>query len=187
MRGFDTGPANVLLDLWSARIAALFDADGARATSGTVDLALLSALLDEPYFAAPPPKSTGRDLFDAAWLDAAIARARWRGAAKDAQATLAALTALVRSPTPSARVREGTSELMLCGGGAKNADLVRRIAAELPGIAVAGTDSLGVASDHVEALAFAWLARETLAGRPGNVPEVTGASGSRVLGAVYPR
>jgi anhydro-N-acetylmuramic acid kinase len=82
---------------------------------------------------------------------------------------------------------EGAAELLVCGGGAKNAALMRALAAELPAIAVATTDSIGVASDHVEALAFAWLAREAIAGRPGNLPAVTGASGLRVLGAIYPR
>jgi anhydro-N-acetylmuramic acid kinase len=102
------------------------------------------------------------------------------------QATLAELTAL----SLARAIRDhcaGATELYLCGGGAKNADLVRRIGDALPGVRVAPTDAIGVASSDVEALAFAWLARETIAGRPGNVPEVTGAAGSRVLGAIYPR
>jgi anhydro-N-acetylmuramic acid kinase len=185
--GFDTGPANVLLDLWSARHRGMaFDADGAWAASGTVDEALLATLLAEPYFAAPPPKSTGRDLFNASWLDGALGTMRWQGREHDVQATLAAFTA--RSLADAIRTHcADAREILVCGGGARNRDLMRRIAAELPALHVADTDTVGVASDHVEALAFAWLAREALAGRPGNLPAVTGASGLRVLGAIHPR
>ncbi len=187
VRGFDTGPGNVLLDLWCARHrAAPFDAGGALAASGTVDAGLLDVLLREPYFAAQPPKSTGRDLFDAQWLDRTLAQAGWTGDPEDVQATLAALTAHTLADAIRAHC-EGAEELLVCGGGAKNADLMRRIAGELPGIEVRTTDGAGVASEHVEALAFAWLARETVAGRPGNLPAVTGAHGPRVLGAIYPR
>ncbi len=185
VRGFDTGPGNVLLDAWHARHRpGPFDADGALAGSGRVDEAMLRAMLAEPYFAAPPPKSTGRDLFNASWLDRFAGG--FAGLPEDMQATLAELT--VRSLCEAIRTHcGGADELFLCGGGAKNHDLVRRIASALPGMRVDSTAALGVATDHVEALAFAWLARETLAGRPGNVPEVTGASGARVLGAIYPR
>ncbi|MFO1413187.1 MAG: anhydro-N-acetylmuramic acid kinase [Burkholderiales bacterium] len=187
VRGFDTGPANVLLDLWHARhCGGDYDPDGAWAAGGRVDEALLAVLLAEPYFALPPPKSTGRDLFHAAWLDAVLARAGSRGGEQDVQATLAALTARTLADAVR-RECAGATEVVLCGGGARNGDLMRRIAAELPGTRVTTSDELGVASDHVEALAFAWLAREALAGRPGNLPAVTGASGLRVLGAIYPR
>ena len=102
------------------------------------------------------------------------------------QATLAELTA--RSLARAVREHcEGVTELYICGGGAANDDLMRRIGGALPGVRVMPTDTIGIASSDVEALAFAWLARETIAGRPGNVPEVTGASGPRVLGAIYPR
>src|SRR4029079_8722652 len=121
----------------------------------------------EPYFTAPPPKSTGRDLFNAAWLDAAVARAKWNGRGEDGQATLSALTA--RTLAHAIRTHcKGARELFVCGGGARNADLMERIAAALPKVAVTTSDALGVATDHVEALAFAWLAREAIAGRPGN-------------------
>jgi anhydro-N-acetylmuramic acid kinase len=187
VHGFDTGPGNVLLDLWCARQRnEAFDASGAFAASGTPDAGLLATLLQERYFSRSPPKSTGRDLFDAQWLERALAQAKWQGRAEDVQATLAALTARTLADAVRKHCR-GAGEIVLCGGGTRNADLVRRIGSELPGIAVITTDSLGVASEHVEALAFAWLAREALAGRPGNLPEVTGASGARVLGAVYPR
>lgn len=185
VRGFDTGPGNVLLDLWCARTCgAPFDADGRFAASGTVDAALLAALLAERYLALPPPKSTGRDLFDAAWLDAILGS--HPRAPADVQATLATFTA--RSLAAAIRVYcDGAQELLLCGGGVRNVDLVVRIRAELPMMEVLPTDAFGVASEHVEALAFAWLARETMAGRPGNLPAVTGAAGPRVLGAIYPR
>jgi anhydro-N-acetylmuramic acid kinase len=187
VHGFDTGPGNALLDLWCARMRnAPFDAQGAFAASGKVDARLLAAMLKERYFGRPPPKSTGRDLFDAQWLEHALSAVKWDGPAEDVQATLAALTA--RTLADGVRKHcKGAAELALCGGGTRNADLVRRIGDELPGVAVTTTDALGVASEHVEALAFAWLAREALAGRPGNLPAVTGASGPRVLGAVYPR
>jgi anhydro-N-acetylmuramic acid kinase len=187
VRGFDTGPGNVLLDLWCARhLGSRFDENGAWAATGTVSRAFLDALLAEPYFTTSPPKSTGRDLFRAEWLERRLASARWTGSAEDAQASLLALTARTLADAIRAHC-EGAQELLVCGGGAKNGALLRALAGELPGVAVAPTDSVGVASDHVEALAFAWLAREALAGRPGNLPAVTGASGPRVLGAIYPR
>jgi len=185
VRGFDTGPANVLLDTWHARHrSGACDVSGAYAASGTADAGLLQAMLGEPYFAAPPPKSTGRDLFNAAWLERYLGG--FDGRAEDVQATLAELTA----QSLCNAIREhcaGADELYLCGGGVRNDDLVRRIVEALPAVRVSTTDTIGVASDHVEALAFAWLARETVNGRPGNVPDVTGANGPRVLGAIYPR
>ncbi len=187
VRGFDTGPGNVLLDLWCQRHrGAPYDMDGAWAATGCIDAGLLAAMLAEPYFALPPPKSTGRDLFDAKWLDSNLARLQWQGAEEDVAATLVALTALSLS-TAIGEHAGAACEVLVCGGGARNATLVNALAAALPGRAVRATDAEGVAADHVEALAFAWLARETLAGRPGNLPAVTGASGPRVLGAVYPR
>ncbi len=187
VRGFDTGPANVLLDLWHQRSrGAPFDEDGRFAASGTVDDGLLAALLAEPYLTLSPPKSTGRDLFDAAWLDRMLAPFLAKASAADVQATLAAYTA--RSLADAIRDHcPGAQDLFVCGGGARNADLMARIRAELPLLSIAATDTLGVASGHVEALAFAWLARETVGGRPGNLPAVTGAAGPRVLGAIYPR
>lgn len=185
VRGFDTGPGNVLLDLWHARHRnAAFDRDGAWARSGRVDDALLAELLAEPYFARVPPKSTGRDLFNADWLDARLAR---RSVAPvDVQATLNALTARTIAGAVSAQCASAT-EVLACGGGANNAALMEALSRELAPRAVRTTAALGVAVEHVEALAFAWLAREALAGRAGNVPEVTGARGLRVLGAIYPR
>ncbi|MEO8303779.1 MAG: anhydro-N-acetylmuramic acid kinase [Betaproteobacteria bacterium] len=185
VRGFDTGPGNVLLDLWYARHrGGTFDRDGAWSQSGRMDESLLAALLAEPYFARIPPKSTGRDLFDAAWLDAKLeGRAI---APADVQATLVALTA--RTVADSVRVHcAPATQALVCGGGANNAALMAALARELAPRTVATTVARGVAVEHVEALAFAWLAREAINGRPGNLPAVTGARGPRVLGAIFPR
>jgi len=181
--GFDTGPANVLLDLWAhEHLGAPIDRDGAWAASGKVDDGLLAQMLAEPYFAATPPKSTGRERFNRDWL---ARHAPERFAPADVQATLVELTAAtvadaIRRHSPAA------TEILLCGGGAQNAVLVRRLAARLPGRAIADTGAVGLEPKWVEATAFAWLARESLAARPGNVPQVTGARGARVLGAIYP-
>lgn len=185
VRGFDTGPGNMLLDAWHGRHrGGGYDVDGAWARSGRVDNALLAVLVAEPYFARRPPKSTGRDLFDARWLDVALAARNLAPA--DVQATLVALTA--RTIADAIR-REcaAAAEVLVCGGGAKNPALMEALAVELAPRAVTTTAAHGVAVEHVEALAFAWLARETLAGRPGNLPAVTGARGPRILGAIYPR
>ena len=185
--GFDTGPGNVLMDLWSARHRGMpFDMNGAWAAQGQVDSPLLAALLIEPYFAAAPPKSTGRDLFDSGWLDGRLAHVDWRGRHEDVQATLAALTARSIADAVRAHAADAT-ELLICGGGANNGTLLRMLATELEPSNIATTGDHGVAVEHVEALAFAWLAREALAGRPANLPAVTGARGTRVLGAIYPR
>lgn len=185
VRGFDTGPGNVLLDLWHARHrGGAYDPAGAWARSGRADERLLAELLAEPFFARPPPKSTGRDLFGAAWLDAKVAGRDLAPA--DVQATLVALTAQTIASAIRARCAAAT-EVLVCGGGANNAAVMDALAALLAPRVVATTAALGVAVEHVEGLAFAWLARETLAGRPGNLPAVTGAAGLRVLGAIYPR
>ena len=185
VRGFDTGPGNVLLDLWHARHrGAACDRDGAWARSGHVDDALLAVLRADPYFARTPPKSTGRDLFHGEWLDARLAGRKV--APVDVQATLVALTARTIADAVDTQCAAAT-EVLVCGGGAKNAALMDALTEFLAPRSVATTAARGVAVEHVEALAFAWLARETLAGRPGNVPGVTGARGLRVLGAIYPR
>ena len=182
VRGFDTGPANALLDAWCERHTGHgFDADGAYAASGMTDDALLARLRDEPWFALPPPKSSGREQFHLDWL---APRLRGGERAQDVQATLLELTALSVAEALRA-TQPGTQRVIACGGGVHNPVLMRRIAAQLPGIAVESSAQHGLDPDFIEAMGFAWLARETLAGRPGNLPGVTGARGPRVLGALY--
>ncbi|WP_208276987.1 anhydro-N-acetylmuramic acid kinase [Massilia oculi] len=183
--GFDTGPGNVLLDLWVARHQGrAYDEDGAWGATGTVQQPLLDALLDEPYFCQPAPKSTGRDLFHAPWLDARLS-SFGKLAPADVQATLVQLTAV----TIARAIRdEGVmpDAVYVCGGGAYNGALLRAIGAELDGAKVASTEELGVAPNRVEALAFAWLGWRFANREAGNLPAVTGARGARILGALYP-
>ena len=185
--GFDTGPGNSLLDLWFGRHGeGRYDAGGAWAASGRVDHALLATLLADPYFAARPPKSTGRDHFNAGWLDEALARHAGNYHPADVQATLTALTARAAADAIR-REAPAVAEVLVCGGGAHNATLLRMLARDLRPCEVSPTSDHGVAVEHVEALAFAWLAREAIAGRATSLPSVTGARGARVLGAIYPR
>jgi len=185
VRGFDCGPGNVLMDLWCRRhLGTAHDEGGRWAAGGRVDAALLAALLTEPFFALPPPKSTGRDLFHADWL-----LQRLGGTPRDPrdmQATLAELTA--RAAIDALRAHApATQELLVCGGGAFNAHLMTRLAALAgPQVAVSNTQQKGLAPDQVEALAFAWLAQAHIERQPGNISTVTGAAGPRVLGALYP-
>jgi len=184
VRGFDTGPANALMDAWCERHTGHpYDAGGAYAASGRVDDALLRRLSSDPWFALPPPKSTGREQFHLAWLAS-------RGAplpdhAEDVQATLLELSA-VTITTALVATQPSTTRLIACGGGVHNPLLLDRLRAHLPGIEVETTAAHGLDPDFVEATGFAWLARETLAGRPGNLPSVTGARGPRVLGVIHP-
>ena len=183
--GYDTGPGNVLMDGWIARHQGKeYDEGGAWGASGTVDAALLATLLEEPYFHQPAPKSTGRDLFHPAWLQAHL-QAHGDAAPADVQATLAELTARAGA-TSVISYGKNSKRLAVCGGGARNGYLMERIAAALPGVAVQATDALGLPSQQVEAAAFAWLARQTVHQLPGNLPQVTGAAGPRILGAIYP-
>jgi anhydro-N-acetylmuramic acid kinase len=181
--GFDCGPGNVLMDLWCRRhLGRAFDAGGAWAASGRADSAWLSRWLAEPYFALPPPKSTGRDLFNEEWLDASLPSA---GSPADVMATLAELTArtaadALQRHSPAARL------LRVCGGGAFNIRLMERLARLLPAVSVTSTAAVGVPPDQVEALAFAWLAKAFTERRAGNCVAATGARGKRVLGALYP-
>ncbi|MGY4830870.1 anhydro-N-acetylmuramic acid kinase [Sphaerotilaceae bacterium SBD11-9] len=184
--GFDCGPANVLMDLWCLRhTGQRFDADGAWAATGRVQPRLLDALLQEPYFAAVPPKSTGRDLFNADWLRQGMQGLEQTWPDEDVQATLCELTALTCTQAIKAHAA-GATELLVCGGGALNKHLMRRLAHHLPGMAVRLTDDRGLPAQHVEAAAFAWLAYRHLHGESGNLSAVTGAAGPRVLGALYP-
>jgi anhydro-N-acetylmuramic acid kinase len=183
VRGFDTGPANALMDAWCLRhTGQAYDAGGAFAGSGRVDAALLARLLDEAWFALPPPKSTGREVFHLDWVGARLAG---HESAADVQATLLALTA--RTVADALRAQQpATRRVLACGGGVHNPGLLRAIAAELPGVVVESTAVHGVDPDFVEAMGFAWLARQCLARLPGNLPSVSGARGPRVLGVVHP-
>ncbi|KAF1712499.1 anhydro-N-acetylmuramic acid kinase [Pseudoxanthomonas kalamensis DSM 18571] len=183
VRGFDTGPANALLDVWCERHTGHpFDADGGFAASGRCDPALLQQLLADPWFAQPPPKSTGREQFHLDWLQAALVGGETPA---DVQATLLELT-VATAAEALLREQPQTRRVMACGGGVRNPVLMTRLADRLPGIVVESTTAHGLDPDYMEAMGFAWLARETLAGRPGNLPSVTGARGPRILGTVYP-
>jgi anhydro-N-acetylmuramic acid kinase len=186
VRGFDCGPGNALLDLWCQRHQGRsYDDRGRWAAAGQVDAGLLQRLLAEPYLQLAPPKSTGRDLFNAAWLDDALQSLPTALAAEVVQSTLAEYTA--RSAAQALlRHAPATARLLVCGGGAFNDDLMSRLAAQLPGVAVGSTEAAGMPPLQVEALAFAWLAQAFVARQPGNLPAVTGAQGPRVLGALYP-
>jgi len=192
VNGYDTGPGNVLMDLWIARhLGKPYDEDGAFAAAGQVDQQLLEILLDEPYFRQPPPKSTGRDLFHAQWLDAKLALRTNLAtdlAPADVQATLTRLTAVLIARAIQLETREQAAQAVyVCGGGAYNGVLLREIAEALGGaIPVESTDALGVAPNRVEALAFAWLGYRFTRRQPGNLATVTGAAGPRILGALYP-
>jgi anhydro-N-acetylmuramic acid kinase len=181
----DCGPGNALLDAWCLRhTGETYDRNGAWGRSGHVHPALLQRLLDEPFFRQPPPKSTGRDLFHADWLAQKLTGFEFL-AACDVQATLTELTA--QSCAASlAQGLPGCTRLLVCGGGAYNGLLMERLQAALPGCRVESTQVAGLPPLQVEAAAFAWLARQALLGLPGNLPQVTGARGPRVLGAIYP-
>ncbi len=184
--GFDCGPGNVLLDLWCEQhLGTPLDDGGRWAAGGVVDNTLLARLLDEPFFQQPPPKSSGRDLFDTTWLDAKLAGLPSAIAAQDVQATLAELT-VAAAVAALGRHGAATQQLHVCGGGAFNQHLMARLRALLPEVAVSTTDGAGVPPDQVEALAFAWLAQAFVDRQPGNLAAVTGATGPRVLGALYP-
>lgn len=186
VRGWDTGPGNMLMDAWiQVHREARYDKAGAWAHSGTVNLALLDRLLAHEYLRLPPPKSTGRDEFHLAFLQNALETLSVAINPVDVQATLLELTA---QSLCQAIMRECTNaqEIYICGGGVHNEALLARIATILSPRQVNSTAVLGIDPDWMEALAFAWLARQTLHGLPGNLPEATGASGERILGAIYP-
>jgi anhydro-N-acetylmuramic acid kinase len=180
--GFDCGPGNLLLDHWAQQhLGQPFDRDGAWARTGRQIPDLLARLLADDYFRRVPPKSTGRDAFDRDWLTQRLSGAY---APADVQATLLALTASCIADAIE-KFCTSAQEVYVCGGGARNVALCASLAQHLAPRSVAATDLLGVDAEVVEALAFAWLARQTLRSKPGNLPSVTGAHGPRVLGAIY--
>ena len=205
-KGFDCGPGNALMDAWVTRtLGDPFDKDGQFAARGQVNPALLQLLEQEPFLSLAPPKSTGRDLFNADWFDTQLVRfeaslhdqntsalTQWPLAAEDVQATLTAFTARTIA-ADVLRYAPHCTSVFVCGGGARNPVLMRMLGGALNAstgqrhpIHVESTDVLGVPSQQVEALAFAWLAMRFVDRAPGNLPAVTGAAGLRVLGALYP-
>jgi anhydro-N-acetylmuramic acid kinase len=183
--GFDCGPGNALMDAWClAHTGQAFDDAGRWATQGQANVNLLADLLDEPFFAKLPPKSTGRDLFNAPWLSRKLV-GYGLVPPHDVQATLAEMTAL-----SCARSLLDTSPdcktLVVCGGGALNDYLMVRLQAALPNCRVTLSTELGLPPLQVEATAFAWLARQTITGKTASLESVTGARGARILGAIYP-
>jgi anhydro-N-acetylmuramic acid kinase len=181
--GFDSGPGNCLLDLWASRhLGRPHDARGSWAGAGRAIPELLERMLQDPYFAAAPPKSTGRDLFNESWL-----QKRLQGG-EDPQAVQATLLELTARSLANAIARHcaGARRLIVCGGGAKNDALMRRLAEIAAPAALETSDRHGIDPQLVEAAAFAWLAKQALDGQAGNLPSVTGARGARVLGAIFP-
>ncbi|WP_434606154.1 anhydro-N-acetylmuramic acid kinase [Pseudomonas sp. R1-7] len=183
--GFDCGPGNVLLDAWIyQQRGEHFDRDGQWAATGKVEPILLNTLLSDPFFVTKGPKSTGREVFNLPWLSHHLSKLQ-PFAPEDVQATLLELTALTIVESLQ-HAQSNTQELLVCGGGAHNQTLMKRLADLLPDTNVSSTAAYGVDPDWVEAMAFAWLAYCCLEGIPGNRPSVTGARGLRVLGAIYP-
>ncbi len=184
--GFDTGPANVLLDLWClTHTGKPYDEDGAWSAGGNIHPLLLQTLLEhEPWLQLPPPKSTGRDLFNQQWL-----QARLEGFAsispQDVQATLRAFTAQTVAQAIQAHAAD-CQTLIVCGGGTGNRALLRELASRLPGVQLSTSDAYGIPSQSMEALAFAWLAHAFLTGHKAGTPSVTGARHKTILGCLYP-
>lgn len=183
--GFDCGPGNVLLDLWCAQHTGQpYDAGGQWAAQGQVHTGLLQQMLADAYIQQPPPKSTGRDHFNAAWLQQQLQP--WPGlAAVDVQATLLALTAQAAAQHMQ-RHAPGVRQLLACGGGVRNTQLMHTLGQALPGVAIATSDQRGIDPQAMEAAAFAWLGLHTLLRLPLDLHAVTGAPGARVLGCLYP-
>lgn len=183
--GFDTGPGNMLMDAWISKHQGKdYDANGNWAVNGNIIPELLHCMLAEPFFTMPPPKSTGRDTFSLAWLEQLLEQTGKQYAPIDVQRTLLELTAVSIAMAVSQHC-SNVDELYVCGGGAYNSALLKLLQQALPSVSIQSSNVLGLAVNAVEAAAFAWLARQTLCGLPGNLPAVTGARGPRILGAVY--
>ena len=186
VRGWDCGPGNALMDFWChTHTGQPFDRDGAWAAQGRIQPALLQTLLSEDFLQQTPPKSTGRDLFNPAWLQQKLAH-HAKLAAPDIQATLTEFTALACAQDVLHHAAKAC-ELVVCGGGALNGHLMARLASHLPHLQVISSEARGLPPLQVEAAAFAWLAYKTMRRETSSLPSVTGARGARVLGAIYPR
>ncbi len=184
--GFDTGPGNTLLDLWCRRHRdQAMDKDGGWARGGKRIAKLLDALLDDPYFKAAPPKSTGREYFNPGWLDAALKKLTLEASdTQDVQRTLCDLTACTIVDAVRKHARD-TREIFVCGGGAHNTALMEALAGYAGNIPVDSTAAAGFDPDWIEAIAFSWFAKQTLEGNPSNLPSVTGARHPVILGGIY--
>jgi len=184
--GFDTGPGNTLMDIWAGRVRGIaMDTDGIWARSGKSHEGLLNLFKTEPYFALPPPKSTGRELFNLFWLDRHLARLGDEVAAEDVQRTLCELTACTIAEAVQNHAPD-TGEVLVCGGGVHNPLTMERLAEYMQPAIVHSTMNIGFDPDWVEAAAFAWLAARTMDGAAGNLPAVTGAKRPVILGGIYP-
>ncbi|RUO52406.1 anhydro-N-acetylmuramic acid kinase [Pseudidiomarina homiensis] len=186
--GFDTGPANTLLDLWfqlqHSDAADTFDRNGDYAASGKVIDRLLEKLMQDPYIRQAPPKSTGREYFNQQWLEDYLEQLpHWHGA--DLQATLAEFTAQSVAHGLQQCQVDSIKKVYVAGGGAFNRDLMQRLRHNYPQANWHSVAELGVDPQHLEAMAFAWLARQYMLRQPGNLPTVTGASRATVLGGLY--
>ena len=181
---FDTGPGNVLMDYWIGKnLDKNFDNNGDWARSGKTDQALLSLLLDEEYLSLPPPKSTGRELFNGHWLESKLQQCRPGVADADVQATLVNLT--VATITAEIRKHIAPDQVYICGGGAHNTTMMTALQTALPDAEVASTAAAGLDPDWVEAIAFAWMAKQTLAGQRIETAAFTGATEPVILGGIY--
>lgn len=179
--GFDCGPGNMLMDAWiSQHQGKPYDEDGKWASQGNIIPELLESMLIDDFFGKAPPKSTGRDRFNLAWLSSRLTGGENPA---DVQATLLNLTARTIADCIETHCM-GAQEIYLCGGGARNTMLVETLEKRLPALSIEATDRLGIPAEQVEAAAFAWLARQAVKGLPGNLPKVTGAVGRRILGAI---
>jgi len=183
--GFDTGPGNVLMDGWCERhLGTVFDTDGQWSATGKLHNGLLEYLFKHPYINLKPPKSTGREDFNLQWLDKILEGMDHPPSPQDTQATLCELTASSISKAIHTHASRA-HEVLVCGGGTHNRMLMQRLKTHLQNRSVLSTEKFGIHPDWVESAAFAWLAKQTLAGKPGNLPSVTGAKHAVVLGGVY--
>lgn len=181
---FDTGPGNVLMDYWAGKnLEKNFDANGDWARTGDANAALLSLLLAQEYFSLPPPKSTGRELFNGHWLESKLRQCQNEVAAVDVQATLLDFTVA----TVVAEIRKIVlpDKIYICGGGVHNTTLITALQSAMPESVVATTAAVGLDPDWVEAIAFAWMAKQTMAGQPVDTRAFTGAAEAIILGGIY--
>lgn len=183
--GFDTGPGNALLDDWvQQHLGKPFDKNGLWGESGKYNESLLLDLLNDPYFAAPPPKSTGRDYFNLRWLNKILAKQQTSISPEDTQATLLKLT-VTTIGLAIKKYADKTNELIVCGGGVHNPLLIKSLQCELAGIEINSTNKYGLDPDCIEAVAFAWLAKCRMDETASSLPSVTGATSAQILGAIY--